>query len=270
MGGCALAAFFLWLPLLWGQHEAKEGEKKKHPAMGDPQAIAAGAKLFLSSCAACHGVNAEGGRGPNLRRRGAWHPLEDEELFRVIHKGIPGADMPAANLPEDQAWQIAAFVRSLTSPAADAPPPGNVQNGKDLFYGKGGCSRCHRILGRGGMLGPDLSNIGATRSLHDLREAILDPDADGFPRYRGVSVTLRDGRTLRGVARNRSNYSIQLQDEDGNLHLVPVKDVKEMVLSAHSPMPADYGRKLSRQELDDLLAFLSRQAVRSAAKEERQ
>jgi len=39
-------------------------------------------------------------------------------------------------------------------------------------------------------------------------------------------------------------------------------DVREMTLSAGSPMPKDYKSKLSSQELDDLLAYLSRQSMR--------
>ncbi len=247
---------------LAAQHDASKDGKAKHPAMGNPQAIAAGQKLFVNSCAGCHGVNAEGGRGPNLRKRGAWHPLEDDALYNMIRKGLPGADMPASNLNEEQAWQVAAFVRALTAPAIENPPAGNVQAGEATFWGKGGCSNCHRILGRGGMLGPDLSNIGGTRAAADIRESILDPDADGFPRYKGVTVAMADGRTLKGVARNRSNYSLQLQDAQGNLHMIDLAKAKQVTLSDHSPMPRNYAQRLSKQELDDLVAFLSRQSVR--------
>src|SRR4029453_11158255 len=47
----------------------------KNPAIGNPEAIAAGTKLFLASCAGCHGPDGGGGaRGPNLVRRSLWHP----------------------------------------------------------------------------------------------------------------------------------------------------------------------------------------------------
>ncbi len=247
---------------LAAQHDASKEGKAKHPAMGNAQAIAAGKKMFVNSCAGCHGVNAEGGRGPNLRKRGAWHPLEDDSLFGIIQKGVPGADMPASSLNEEQAWQVAAFVRSLTAPAIENPPAGNAQAGETTYWGKGGCSNCHRILGRGGMLGPDLSNIGGTRAAEDIRESVVDPDADGFPRYRGVTVVLANGTTLKGVARNRSNYSMQLQDAQGNLHLIAMDQVKQVTFGEHSPMPRNYSQRLTKQEMDDLIAFLSRQSVR--------
>lgn len=252
---------FIAVPLI-AQHGAEKDEKKKHPAFSDPQAIAAGAKLFTNSCAGCHGPRGEGGRGPNLRNRGAWHKLDEQDLFQTIQKGIPGADMPATNLPEEQIWQLAAFVRALAAPAIESNPTGDVAAGEAVFWGKGGCGSCHRILGKGGMLGPDLSNIGASRPVDQLREAILDPDADGFQGYRGVVAVTKTGQTIRGVARNRTNYSIQILDRKGDLHLLLTTDLRELKFSEHSPMPGDYKQRLSRQEINDVVAFLSRQSVR--------
>jgi hypothetical protein len=75
-------------------------------------------------------------------------------------------------------------------------------------------------------------------------------------------VVLRQGTVLQGVARNVSNYSVQLQDADGNLHLLSMSDIEEITLAKGSPMPKDYGKRLTTHELDDLLAFLSRQSAR--------
>ena len=244
----------------------KEGDKPKHPFIGDPQAIAAGQKLFAAGCAACHGAEGQGGRGPNLYERVFWHPLDEDTLYKAVQKGIPAGGMPPANLPEDQAWQVVAFVRSLTAPAIEGPVPGEPQSGETLFWGTAGCGGCHRIQGRGGMLGPDLSNAGSTRPLPQLREALLDPDADGAKGYRAVTVVLRNRQTLRGVARDRTNYSLQLQDAAGNLHLVSMSEVAEMTLGRGSPMPKDFGKRLSPQQVDDLLAYLSRQSTRPVEK----
>jgi putative heme-binding domain-containing protein len=253
---------FVLLSFLLPLAAQEETAKKPNPAIGNPQAIEAGRKLFANSCALCHGADGRGGRGPNLLQRGAWHPMDDDELFKTIQKGIPGGDMPPINQPDEQLWQMVAYVRSLTSPAFENPAPGDPASGEALFWGKGACGGCHMILGRGGMLGPDLSNVGGTQALGQIREAILDPDADGAPTYRGVKIVDKRGRTIEGVARNRTNYSLQVQDAQGNLHLLSMADVREMTLSAGSPMPKDYKSKLSSQELDDLLAYLSRRSVR--------
>lgn len=249
------------LPLL-AQHADEGDKKKKHPAFSDPLAIAAGAKLFTNSCAGCHGPRGEGGRGPNLRNRGAWHSLDEQDLFTTIQKGIPGADMPATNLPEEDIWKLAAFVRALSAPAIENQPPGDTEAGEAVFWGKGECAQCHSIRGKGGMLGPDLGNIGALRPVDQIRQAILDPDADGFIGYRGVTATKKSGETIRGVVRNRTNYSVQILDRNGNLHLLPTQELRSLQLSGHSPMPADYKEKLAGKEIDDVIAFLSRQSIR--------
>jgi len=249
------------LPLL-AQHE-KDGEKPKHPFIGDLKAIEAGRTLFANGCAACHGPDGRGGRGPNLRERVFWHPVDDETLFKAIQKGI-SSGMPPANLPEDQAWQVVAYVRSLTAPAIENAAPGDPKAGSELFWGKAGCSGCHGIQGKGGNLGPDLSNAGATRALPQLRDAILDPDAEISPGFESVAVLLKNGKTLRGVARNRTNYSLQLQDRDGNLHLLSMSEVTKINLTKGSLMPKDLAKKLSAQEIDNVVAYLSRQSVRPA------
>ncbi len=255
------ALLLIVLPLA-AQHADSPEPNKSHPAIADPEAIAAGKALFAASCAACHGPAGEGGRGPNLHERGSWHPLREKDLFLTIKNGVPGADMPPTRLPEEKIWQLVAFVRSLTAPAIETKPPGDAAAGEALFWGSAGCGGCHRIRGRGGLLGPDLGNIGAQRSAEKLRQAILDPDADGFRGYAGVEAVLLDGRTITGVARNRTNYSVQILDAQGGVHLLQAADISQLRLSRHSPMPADYAHRLSADQIRDLVAFLARQSVR--------
>lgn len=254
------AAYLIVVPLL-AQHGEDQDKKTKNAVFRDPAAIAAGSKLFSNSCAGCHGPRGEGGRGPNLRNRGVWHSLEDQDLFQTIQKGVPGADMPATNLPDEQIWQLAAFVKALSAPAIESKPPGDPASGETIFWGKAGCGNCHRVLGRGGMLGPDLSNIGSLRPVDQIREAILDPDADGFRGYQGVNAVTKEGRTITGIARSRTNYSIVILDKSGNLHTLPMGGLRDLKLSEHSPMPS-YKQSINPQELTNVIAYLSRLSVR--------
>ncbi len=251
-----LLAFAIALPL------AAQPDKKKNQAIGNPEAIESGRKLFSTGCAGCHGQAGQGGRGPNLKGRGMWHSLDDDGLFNTIKKGVPGADMPPSNLADGELWQLVAFVRSINAPAVEQNVPGNTDAGSSIFWGKAGCHNCHQIRGRGGLSGPDLSNIGATSTAGDIRDAILDPDADWAENYRKVSIVRHDGRTLEGILRNRDNYSLQVQDATGKLHLLPINDVKEYTLKRPSPMPKDYKTRLDGREMSDLVAFLSRQSMR--------
>ncbi len=257
----------LALPLL-AQH-GRYLNDSQHPSIGKPEAIAAGAKLFNGSCAGCHGPDGGGGaRGPNLVRRSLWHPLSDDAIFQVIRKGVPGTDMPPTALSDDQTWNLVAYIHSLTGPASTNAVPGDPVAGKAVYWGdKAKCSGCHAVLGQGGRLGPDLSNLGGSRPLALIRESILEPAKDLF--YLGneaATVVLKNGQTLEGVAKNRSNYSLQLVDTAGKLHLLSMADVKELTLSASTPMPTDYAKRLSREELRNLLAYLATLDTRAATK----
>ncbi len=258
----------LTVALAWAQHGDAAGKPAQNPAIGNPAAIDAGRQLFAGGCGGCHGPDGAGGRGPSLRDKVMWHSLDDSALYGTIEKGIPGTEMPASRLPADQLWPLVAFVRSLSSPAAEMNVPGDARAGEAVFASSG-CANCHAIQGRGGKLGPDLSNAGATRSLPTLRESIVDPDANGAVGYRAVSVKLRDGQELSGVERNRSNYSLQLQDRLGAVHLIDMADVAELKASRTSPMPKDYSKRLSKPELENLLAYLAKQSLRPIVAEKK-
>jgi putative heme-binding domain-containing protein len=217
--------------------------------------------LFASACSSCHGTSGEGGRGPNLVDGRIVRRLTDDQMSVSIQRGVPGTEMIAFPFPDEQIRELVQYIRSLSAPAYETPLPGDPQAGAALFYGKANCTQCHAIAGRGGLLGPDLSSIGLQRSAKRLREAVLNPSIRLAEGFQPATVTTSDGRTLRGLAKNRTNYSLQLQDPEGRVHLLRQTDWRKVELSLDSPMPSDYARRLTAAEIDDLLAFLSRQAA---------
>ncbi len=115
-------------------------------------------------------------------------------------------------------------------------------------------------------MGPDLSDIGGSRGLEKLREAIVEPSASVVPGFRSISVQTRGGPQLSGVARNHSNYSIQMIDLKGELHLFLREELEKVSYQPGSIMPA---AALSQDELQNLLAFLSRRVISSENEEEK-
>jgi putative heme-binding domain-containing protein len=176
-------------------------------------------------------------------------------MFEIIKEGVSGTQMPPSSLADEQIWQLVCFIRSLNARAIDQDVPGDSSSGESLFFGSATCSRCHMIRGRGGLVGPDLSNIGATRSLDKLRRSLEDPDATIEPGFQPVSVIALDGRRISGVAKNNSNFSIQIQDSQGKFHSLLKRDLKELVYQKNSLMPKV---ALSADDVQNLLAFLSR------------
>src|SRR6185295_11012397 len=139
--------------------------------------VAAGQQIFDAQCAWCHGAAGTGGTGPDLRRATLRHAANDATLVQIVRNGIPGTEMPsfALALTDNMAWQTAAYVRSLgrTRPA---PVAGDARHGAQL-YESSGCAACHVVGGRGGIVGPDLTAIGALRGAAYLRDAVTKPAA---------------------------------------------------------------------------------------------
>lgn len=230
---------------------------------GKPEAVEAGGQFFRAACSSCHGATGGGGRGPNIRDGRLVRRMSSEQLFDSIKTGVPGTEMPAFPIADEKIWAVVAFVRSLSAPAMEGNVPGDEAAGSAIFFGKGGCSGCHAVRGVGGSLGPDLSNAGIQRSIGQLRESVLDPSARPTEGFEAVDVVMKSGARISGVAKNYTNYAIQVLDRGGGLHLLEKKDVQEITLHRKSLMPGDYSTKLTPVELQNLLAYLSRQAMRN-------
>ena len=110
------------------------------------------------------------------------------------------------------------------------------------------------VSGRGQPIGPDLSNVGEERTLGQIQSVLKEPRAHITPGYELVTVKLRNGNTLRGFARNRSNFDIHVEDLQGKLHLLEEGQIVSIVQETQSVMPPV---KATPEEWQDLLAYLS-------------
>jgi putative heme-binding domain-containing protein len=217
--------------------------------------VAAGAKIFRSHCAECHGVKGEGGRGPRLTSGVYYHGSSDGALFRNISEGIPGTAMPDVFFSDDQVWQIVAYVRTLAAQVREAPPAGDVARGARLFRERG-CVGCHLVRGEGRAQGPDLSVIGSQRPAAYLRESILDPDAKVLREFRVAKAVEESGGEYTGFVLNEDTHTVQLMDFAKGLRTLARKDLRTLTIEQRSAMPSFRG-KLSDGELGDLVAYWS-------------
>lgn len=214
-----------------------------------------GRAIFLANCSFCHAAGGEGGRGPNLTTASSVHGRDTQSLTRVITKGVPGSQMPAfTQLQPDELQPLVAFVQSLSAAASpNEKVPGNPNAGASLFA-RNRCTACHRINNEGSVYGPDLTRIGAGRSLQYLRESLTKPEADIMPEYQGVVVTLHDGTRVTGVRINEDTFTVQLRDLAQNFRLFKKDEVQSVETAKRSLMPP---YNLPAKELDDLVAYLS-------------
>jgi cytochrome c oxidase cbb3-type subunit 3 len=236
---------------------------------GNAAAVKEGSSMFRANCAPCHGLSARGGApGPDLSS-GRWtHGSTDRDIFRTISQGVPGTDMPANGFEDSEIWAIIAYLRSLAPPNRQVVD-GDTLNGKKIFEGSAGCSNCHMVNGSGGALGPNLSRVGAARSMTYLIDSIRQPDKElssgmldpnnhyAIPLvYDTVTVITSDSRKITGIARNEDTYSVQLLASDQSLQFFLKKDVRSVIHERRSLMPPYPENVLSEPQLQDLIAYL--------------
>jgi len=232
---------------------------------------------YQTRCGGCHGEDGGGGgHGPGIVDLRQPRARTRAELRALIRDGIPGTAMPAFRMPYEELDAIAAYVMTLRSGSSGtattgAAPTGDAAAGARFFSGQGSCASCHMVRGvssvASGILGPDLSNVGHERTPAQIEQALRDPGAfqaapagrggrggrGGAPSYRAVTVRLRSGETLRGLAKNESAFDLQLLGTDGKLHLMTKNRVAEIVREK-SLMPKV---EASPTEMRDLVAYLS-------------
>jgi cytochrome c oxidase cbb3-type subunit 3 len=139
------------------------------------QSLEVGKKAYESRCVGCHGSDgAGGGHGPNVVDVRRPRATTKEALRALILKGIPEAGMPPFPMPDAELDAIVAYFGTLKSPAAENPVHGDAAEGERFFTGNGKCSSCHMVRGRGGILGPDLSNLARERKLGQIEQALKD------------------------------------------------------------------------------------------------
>jgi len=217
--------------------------------------VEAGQRLYGPQCQVCHGSTGDGVPGVDLRLGRFRRAASDEDLARTITAGVPGTGMPAFVLTPAELTAVIAFIRAGFDPGSAAVRVGDAERGRTLFVGRAECASCHRVNGRGPRLAPDLSDIGAIRTLAALQRALLTPDESLLPIHRPVRVTLKDGRTLQGRHLNEDSYTVQLIDEQENLRSLSKSDLRALTVLTTAAMPS-YAGRLSDTELADVIAYL--------------
>ncbi len=239
MLGLALAA----LPL-FAQHEASPGD------------IDDGRRLFVANCALCHGPDGDSVPGIELGRGKFRMAPNDEALKNIIRKGIPNTAMPPHTFTDFQIGTLVAYLHFMAASSADATASGgNPSKGKMVFEGRGACASCHRVRGVGSRLGPELTDIGSLRRAVELRQSILEPDAEILPQNRYYRVVTKDGATVTGRLLNQDAFTVQLLDSRERLVTYAKSNLAQYAFVDKSAMPS-YKDRLSPEELADLVSYL--------------
>ncbi len=141
---------------------------------------------------------------------------------------------------------------------------GNAARGRNLFFEPKGadCARCHRAGGKGGDIGPDLTEVGSKYERALLIESVLEPSRHIVEGYRPELVATANGRTFSGLVRAESDRELTLVDSDGRRVVVAKAEIADRRASALSMMPDSVAAGLSPSGFADLIEYL--QSLRAA------
>ncbi len=158
-------------------------------------------------------------------------------------------------VPEDQR---AKRLGKRVSPDEILSLKGDPDRGERVFFKSTAaqCSKCHRVNGAGGMIGPDLSQIGKKYERGALLETILDPSRAIAPEYVPHLLETKSGKVYAGFVVEKTDELLVLKDADGKNIRVPADEIELLAPQTTSMMPELILQDVSAQDAADLLAYL--------------
>jgi putative heme-binding domain-containing protein len=186
-----------------------------------------------------------------------------------------------ASLSEQQKQPLATELASLAKPIEEtttiAPRPlvkqwelidlldlvtrntkGDAGKGRKIFV-QAQCSRCHRMQNSGGQIGPDLSNVSKRYNRRALLESIVHPAKQIDPKYALSTYVLVNGKVVTGRVDGVNSRTLTLETDPIAQTKVTIRrdEIEATSPAKSSPMPSGLLNYFSKDEIRDLLTFLS-------------
>lgn len=121
------------------------------------------------------------------------------------------------------------------------------------------CQSCHTMQGEGGIIGPDLSQLGTRFSKKNILEATINPSDVISEQYHATVFELKGGGSVVGRLTNEDDvnyYVSQNPFAPDDLRTVPKNTVSFTKNSDASIMLPGLINRLNEEELRDLMAYL--------------
>jgi putative heme-binding domain-containing protein len=217
---------------------------------------------FQRVCSSCHSVSMATSQRMDQAQ---WTGVVND----MVSKGAQGTQQDFDNIV---AYLAANYGKGTPPSAAPAPGPtpapapavaplaaplseAEIAKATGLIKANG-CLSCHQVDNMGSYVGPDLSEIGASRSAADIQAALVSPTKDVRPENRSARLVTKDGKTVTGRILNQDGFSVQIIDSSSQLRSFQKASLREFTIVTANPMPS-YADKMSGQDITDLVHYLS-------------
>ncbi len=98
---------------------------------------------------------------------------------------------------------------------------------------------------------------------NSLLESIINPNSDIKQGYETVILTRTDGEILSGTLYRKTGTATLLRQVNGEILSIPAEEIEKIDVSPVSLMPAGLTASLHRDELRDLIFYLTKLGVKN-------
>ena len=181
-----------------------------------------------------------------------------EELTRSLEQVTNAPDLKEwiedykKSLPKQEKASSKEFWRELGQEEGHS-----IAGARTFFNSRYQCSSCHRIDGRGGIFGPDLSQAGTNSNRERIIESLLSPDDLISPVFSGFAVTTKEDIVMGRLDKDLdSKRHLQMILANGDRVAIPYEEIVEQNALQKSLMPADLYQQMTASEFRNLIQFL--------------
>jgi putative membrane-bound dehydrogenase-like protein len=215
---------------------------------------------------------------PQLRQKAVAILLSRPEWSSSLLDGMDKGTVPTTDLSLDQAQQLthhpdkklADRAHSILARGGRLPSPdrkkvldeymplvektGDARKGFEVF--KSICAKCHRHGDTGETIAPNLTGFNV-HPKSKIIQKVLDPNSSVEGNYRQYTVTTKAGRVINGLLAAETKTALEIVDTEAKRHTVLRDDIDEMTASNRTIMPEGFEKQLSKDDIVNLLEFLT-------------
>ncbi len=184
--------------------------------------------------------------------------LADDKQTEVKREARRALRLRVANANADDARPVATDIAAWSKLVAE---PGDAASGRRLFFSSTGprCGGCHKFEGRGGGVGPDLTQVGRNSTRDKILASILLPSQEIAPDYQAWMLTTEDGKVYTGLRLQQPGDDGKESYVDSAAHKFTLtsESIAERHMATTSVMPENLQSLMSIDDLRDLVTFLT-------------